>query len=136
MVDLFMYWLGWLVFVMLQAPNSVRSTSNGLTADFRGVGLWILLNSKNLLARAFLCLCLQVPIQLYVIGKIESPLLAAGLKATTWGLAGMAGLLSCTVIYQILGFFPAFRVELGQIIPPSPATTSATGDTPKAATGN
>jgi hypothetical protein len=106
------FWIGWLLFVLGQAQNSIRSTSNSLEG-WRGFLIWLRIQAVNLVTRAFFCVLLY-PV---LVGSMAGKLLSFGLALTFYGVAGFAGYGANAALYQFLGFFPYFRKEIPSLAP-------------------
>jgi hypothetical protein len=112
-----LYIIGWLLFVMGQAHNSVKSSSNGLMG-LAGFVVWLRLQAMNLVTRAFFS-AIFYP---WFIAQATNKLNVAGLHATAYSAAGIAGYTACAGLYQVFGLIPWLRVEVGEVIPPEVAT--------------
>jgi hypothetical protein len=119
MLDILMYWIGWLLFVLGQAQNSVSSSSNNLS----GIQGWLRLHWYTLLLRAFFSVIGEVGIQHFVLTKIGPLLAAQGLTIAAWGIAGVSGFAANTLLYQAFGLLgnkiPWLRVEVPALAPPT-----------------
>lgn len=111
--------LGWILFVLAQAQNSVHSTANGLTG-WSGFRRWLELQALNLATRAFFSALFYGFIVNSVTGKIQG----AGLSLTSTTIAGVAGYAANALLYQIFGLVPWLRVEIPDLEPPAPAPAS------------
>ncbi len=113
--------LGWVLFVLAQAQNSVQSTTNGL-AGWAGFWQWLKFQAVNLATRAFFSGIFYTYLVQFVAAKIQ----AAGLAVTSASIAGVAGYAANAMLYQIFGLLPWLRVEIGDLAPPAtPAATPA-----------
>jgi hypothetical protein len=105
--------LGWVLFVLAQAQNSVQSTSNGLSG-WAGLSRWLKLQAVNLATRAFFSGIFYGYLVQFVASKIQ----AAGLGITAFTIAGVAGYSANALLYQVFGLLPWLRVEIGTLAPP------------------
>jgi hypothetical protein len=112
------YALGWLLFVLAQAQNSLRSTANGLSG-WAGFKEWIRMQGVNLTTRAFFSALFYGFIVQFVTQKIQ----AAGLAITGTSITGVAGYSANALLYQAFGFLPWLRVEVPDLAPPSQPNT-------------
>lgn len=112
--------LGWVLFVLAQAQNSVQSSTNGL-AGWPGFWHWLKLQAVNLATRAFFSGIFYGYLVQFVTAKIQ----AAGLAITGATIAGIAGYSANALLYQIFGLLPWLRVEVGALAPPSPTLPAA-----------
>ena len=106
------YSLGWLLFVVAQAQNSVRSTANSLSG-WPGVKQWLRLQAVNLLTRGFFSALFYGFVVQFVTSKIQ----AVGLNITSTSIAGLAGYSANALLYQVFGFMPWLRVEIHDLAP-------------------
>lgn len=109
-----LYIVGWLVFVIGQAHNSIQSNSNGLTGG-AGWKQWLKLQLTNLMTRAFFCAIFYG----YLVQTVSSKLQAVGLSLEASTVAGFAGYASNALLYQIFGLLPWLRVEVPDLAPPA-----------------
>jgi len=107
---------GWVLFVLAQAQNSVRSTANGLTG-WAGLLHWLKLQAVNLATRAFFSGLFYAWVMQLVTNKIK----AAGLTLTGTAIAGLAGYAANALLYQAFGLMPWLRVEVQDLAPPANA---------------
>jgi len=107
------YALGWFLFVLAQAQNSVRSATNGLSG-WPGILKWLKLQAVNLATRAFFSALFYG----YVVQFVTSKLQAAGLTLHSSAVAGVAGYAANALLYQIFGLLPWLRVEVSDLAPP------------------
>lgn len=142
-INIFMFVIGWLVFVYLQMENSLKSSSNGLTNDWKGMKLYLRSQSDSLVWRAFFSAIFYPALIQKAVNTIEPALAVAGLQIYAWGFSGLAGFGAYGFLYQITGLIGFLRgKEMHEVIPPSEDTphdqqtrtgsqagTSATPDT-------
>jgi hypothetical protein len=122
MLDILMYWVGWLLFVAGQAQNSINSPSNSLNG-FAGFKKWLGLHWYTLVLRGFFSAIGEGAIQHFVIAKVEPLLQPYGFSLAVWGMAGIAGFAANTLLYQTFGLLgnkvPWLRVEVPMLAPPT-----------------
>lgn len=118
MLNVAMFCVGWLLFLVGQMYNSVKSTSNGLNTGFQGMLHWLRLQAVNLATRIFFSAILYPAILKVALDKLNGPLQSAGLGIAAWGLAGLAGYMANTAMFQIFGLIPWLRVEIPDLAPP------------------
>lgn len=126
-LDVSVFILGWVLFVLAQAQNSVKSKTNGLTS----LKAWFSMHAVNLATRAFFSALAYGFIVHTVAQKIES----AGLSLTATSIAGIGGYSANALLYQFFGYLPWLRIEVADqappAIPPSQQTIAGTpGTTP------
>lgn len=109
-LDVSVFVLGWILFVLAQAQNSVKSNTNGLTT----VKSWFAMHAVNLATRAFFSALAYGFIVHTVATKIES----AGLQLTATSIAGIGGYSANALLYQFFGYLPWLRVEVADQAPP------------------
>ena len=118
-----MYWLGWLLFVIGQAQNSLLSPSNNLQG-WAGLKRWLQLHWYTLLLRAFFCFIAEAALSHWVFLKAQPLLVEHGLSVAAWGMDGISGFASNTLLYQVFGWLgqkiPWLRVDVPSIAPPTP----------------
>jgi hypothetical protein len=112
--NIVLYLMGWSLFVALQAQNSIRSKSNGLTDNFDGWRTWLRFHLLDLMLRGFVCGLIYRVAVYTTAAKLQ----ALGVQGmTTFTVAGMAGWTANGLVYQILGVL-GYRVEIGEKVPP------------------
>jgi hypothetical protein len=111
------YFIGWLVFLQLQMENSIKSTSNGLGSNWAGRAKWLKVQSSAIIARGFLCIVLYLPLVQLVTNRVGPVLERAGLSNYVWGYAGLAGFFASVLVYQVLGWVPNLRKEIPELAP-------------------
>ncbi len=123
-LQIVLFSLGWILFVLAQAQNSVRSTTNGL-AGWTGFTRWLQLQALNLSTRAFFSALFFG----FIVNSVTSKIQGAGLGLTSTTIAGVAGYAANALLYQIFGLVPWLRVEIPDLEPPSaaPATPAVKG---------
>src|SRR4051812_35985401 len=134
MLNVTMFVIGSLVFLYLQMANSLRSSSNGLTNDWKGVKLYLKSQASALVLRAFLsAVCYPALIQkgTDTIGPV---LKAAGWEIYAWGFSALAGFGASGMLYQVTGLIGFMRgKEMHEVSPPTEETNndqpSASGST-------
>lgn len=114
MLDLSVFWAGWILFVAAQAQNSVRSSANGLEG-FAGFKRWIKLQAINLLTRVFCSAIFYGTLITWVSQKLRS----VGFALEPAAISGLAGYSANAFLYQIFGLIPWLRVEIGDLAPPA-----------------
>jgi hypothetical protein len=120
-LDVSVFTLGWLLFVMAQAQNSVKSKTNGLTT----LADWFRMHAVNLATRAFFSALAYGFIVHTVAQKIES----VGLQLTATTIAGIGGYSANALLYQFFGYMPWLRVEVADLAPPGSTPNPQTGAT-------
>jgi hypothetical protein len=113
LLNLSCYLLGWLLFALLQAQNSVRSTANGLEG-WRGLNWWAKLQGVNLFIRAGAS-AVFYPV---AVQSMTAKVAAAGFALSAAGVCALAGFTSNGMLYQFFGFVPQLRVEVQDLAPP------------------
>src|ERR1700674_5602380 len=117
-VNILMFCVGWLVFLLGQMQNSVRSSSNGLAVGWSGMNKWLQFQYINIITRAFVTAVLYPALIQSALTKMNAPMQAAGFGVQAWGLAGLAGYSANTLLNQLAGLIPALRIEIPQLAPP------------------
>jgi hypothetical protein len=113
--------LGWVLFVLAQAQNSVKSKTNGLTS----LKAWFQMQAVNLATRAFFSAIAYG----FIVHTVSSKVAAVGFQLTATTIAGIGGYSANALLYQFFGVLPWLRVEVADLAPPAqPLTTS--GNTP------
>ncbi len=121
-----LYLFGWILFVLAQAQNSVRSTANGL-AGWKGFERWLQLQALNLATRAFFSALFFG----FIVNDVSTKIQAVGLPLTSTTIAGIAGYAANALLYQIFGLVPWLRVEIPDLEPPpAPAVSTSTSNKP------
>jgi|HubBroStandDraft_6_1064221.scaffolds.fasta_scaffold244617_2 hypothetical protein len=113
-LQIVLFSLGWILFVLAQAQNSVHSTTNGL-AGWKGFARWLQLQALNLVTRAFFSALFFG----FIVNSVTSKIQAVGLSVTSTTIAGVAGYAANALLYQIFGLVPWLRVEIPDLEPPS-----------------
>lgn len=113
-----MYMLGWLLYLSMQIQNSIRSNTNGLEFSMAGVRRWLSISAVPTAIRAFVVVIFCPALLNGPVAKLDATLAAAGFKVTSWGLAGLAGLGSEALLYQVWGLIPGLRKEVAAAAPP------------------
>ncbi len=113
-LNISVYVLGWLLFVLAQAQNSVKSKTNGLTT----VREWFRGHAVNLATRAFFSALGYGFIIHTVAGKVAD----VGLPVTSTAIAGIGGYSANALLYQFFGYLPWLRVEVADLAPPDKPT--------------
>lgn len=124
-LKLFLFWLGWLLFVLAQGQNSVRSTANGLSG-WAGFRYWLRLQAVNLATRAFFSGIFYG----FLVNWVTTKMVAAGLSIAGPSIAGVAGYAANAGLYQIFGMLPWLRVEVSDLVPPAQSATPKGNDKP------
>jgi hypothetical protein len=104
--------VGWLLFVLAQAQNSVKSKTNGL----QSLSAWLKLQAVNIATRAFFSAMAYG----FIINTIASKAQSLGFPLTATTIAGIGGYSANALLYQFFGLFPALRVEVAELAPPAP----------------
>ena len=117
--------LGWVLFVLAQAQNSVKSKTNGLSS----LKAWFQMHAVNLATRAFFSALGYGFIIHTVAGKVAD----VGLPITSTAIAGIGGYSANALLYQFFGYLPWLRVEVADLAPPAQPLTPS-GKTPDPAT--
>jgi hypothetical protein len=111
------YWIGWVIFVVAQAHNSILSNSNALQG-WPGFKRWLEIQWANLLVRAFFSAVFAG----YIIQQVAEKLQSAGLPMHALGMDALAGFAANALLYQALGMVPwltpILRAEVSQLAPP------------------
>lgn len=115
MLNIFVYAVGWILFVAGQAQNSVTSKSNGLPRGWAGIKLWLAMHAVNLCTRAFFCSLAYG----FFIHTVATRILSAGFPITATAIAGVTGWASNGLLYQFFGLFPFLRIEVSDFAPPA-----------------
>lgn len=116
--EIAVYALGWMLFVVAQAHNSVESSANGLHGSV-GYMKWLKYQAANIATRAFFSAIFFTQILQYITLKIHD----AGLPMEATAIAGTAGYAANALLYQFFGFrffglMPWLRVEVQELAPP------------------
>ena len=106
-----MFVLGWVLFVLAQAQNSVKSKTNGLSS----LKAWFQMHAVNLATRAFFSALGYGFIIHTVAGKVAD----VGLPITSTAIAGIGGYSANALLYQFFGYLPWLRVEVADLAPPA-----------------
>lgn len=127
-MNYFMYWIGWLLFVLGQAQNSLNSPSNGLEG-LAGLRRWFQLHWYTLLLRAFFSFIGEAALSHWVFAKVNPLMIEHGFSIAAWGMAGISGFFANTLLYQAFGIagqkIPWLRVDVPQLAPPAPDPPAA-----------
>jgi hypothetical protein len=123
-LDVSVFVLGWVLFVLAQAQNSVKSKTNGLST----VKDWFKMHAVNLATRAFFSALAYGFIVHTIASKIES----AGLQLTATSIAGIGGYSANALLYQFFGYLPWLRVEVADQAPPGPPQPASQTPSPPA----
>jgi len=110
--------LGWLIFVIGQAHNSVASTANTLKG-WPGYVTWLRAQFANLITRAFFSAIFGG----YIVQTVSAKLISAGLSLHAVAVAGLAGYAANALLYQLFGMVPWLRVEVSELAPPQNPTS-------------
>lgn len=113
-VNITLYLMGWVLFVAVQAQNSVQSKTNGLSSGIGGLQQWLAMHMVNLAQRAFFCGLFYG----FIVHTIGIKLQAAGFPITSYMTAGIGGWASNAMLYQIFGLIPGLRIEVAELAPP------------------
>lgn len=111
---LIMYLLGVIIQVLLEAQNSVKSSSNGLPPGLPGIVQYLELQGISLLARLFLSIVFFT----VILDMTQKAVGATFTSMPAWAMAGLAGYGSSAFLRQVSGLIPGLRVEVAQQAPP------------------
>lgn len=112
-----LYATGFVLYVLAQAQNSIRSSSNGLQSGWAGVKAYLKAQAVNLGTRAFFsALAFE-----FLVKSLDTKVQAAGYAISSHAIAGIAGYASNALLYQFIGLFPGLRVEIPEVSPPATA---------------
>lgn len=123
-LDVSVFALGWILFVLAQAQNSVKSKTNGLNT----LKSWFQLHAVNLATRAFFSGLAYG----FIVHTVSSKIASVGLQLTATSVAGIGGYSANALLYQFFGYLPWLRVEVADLAPPGPAQTPSPGTPPTA----
>jgi hypothetical protein len=115
MLNVLVFCLGWLIFVLSQAQNSIRSSTNGLQGK-AGWVQWLKLHAIDLIIRAFFSALGYG----FILNQVSQKLAAVGFSFTATTIAGLGGFGANALLYQLFGLVPWLRVEVGELAPPDP----------------
>ena len=121
MLNILVFVVGWILFVLAQAKNSVTSKSNSLQG-WPGLKIWLFAQAVNLATRAFFSALAYGFLVQTIAGKIDG----LGFHVTSTTIAGVAGYSANAMLYQFFGLFPFLRVEVPDLAPPAPSAPSST----------
>jgi hypothetical protein len=113
-----MYLLGWFLHQALLIQNSLKSNTNGLDHSVAGLKAWIAISWVQTLIRLLIVVCIG---QAAINGpgaKLNALLMNSGFELSRWGLAGLTGLSTDTLVYQVMGMIPGLRKEVAAVAPP------------------
>lgn len=122
MLNVVVFVVGWVLFVLAQAQNSIKSSTNGLQGT-AGWSRWFKIHAIDLAMRAFLSGLLYG----FILHTVADKISAVGFPLTSTSIAGFGGLAANALLYQFFGLVPALRVEVADLAPPS--TSSSDGKT-------
>lgn len=105
--------LGWVIFVLTQAQNSIRSSTNGLQGR-AGWQAWFSMHAIDLIVRAFFSALGYG----FILNTVSQKLSAVGFTFTATTIAGFGGFGANALLYQVVGLLPGLRVEVGELAPP------------------
>jgi hypothetical protein len=125
MLNISVFWLGWLLFVAAQCKNSLNSKTNSLTGS-AGVKAWLGSQSVNLLTRAFFSALGYG----FLVNSLAAKIDSVGFHFTSTTISGFAGYAANGMLYQLFGLLPWLRVEVAELAPP--AQNTALPKTPSA----
>ena len=111
-LNILVYTIGWLIFVLAQARNSVMSNTNGLDG-WAGFKQWFEVQWTNLLVRAFFSGVFAT----YIIQQVATKVQDAGLGLHALEIAALGGFAANALLYQILGW-TGLRAEVSKFVPP------------------
>lgn len=122
MIKILLFSLGWLLFVVAQGQNSVRSTANSLSG-WSGFFHWLRLQAVNLATRAFFSGLFYG----FIVNFVTSRIASAGLSITGSSIAGIAGYAANALLYQTFGLLPWLRVEVSDLAPAAAPAPGVSG---------
>jgi len=111
-LNIFVYTLGWILFVAAQAQNSIASKSNSLQGK-AGLNVWLSAQAVNLATRAFFSALAYG----FIIHNVASKISSVGFEISAVTIAGVAGYSANAMLYQFFGYFPFLRVEVPDLAP-------------------
>ena len=120
------YIVGWLLFVWLQAHNSVLSKTNSLEG-WAGYKLYLKTHAPDLAVRAFFSALGYG----FIVHSVATTVQAVGFTVTGTAIAGVGGFTANTACYQFMGIFPALRKEVADVAPPPTVSGVAQAALPK-----
>jgi len=117
MLNVTVYFIGWLLYVAAQAQNSVASKSNSLRPGWSGIHIWLGAHAVNLATRAFFSALAFG----FIVHDVATKVQGMGFSVTSTSIAGVAGYSANALLYQFFGLFPGLRVEMSDLAPPADA---------------
>ncbi len=112
-MNIAIFWAFWLLYVIAQAQNSIKSSSNGLNG-WAGFNAWLRAQAVNLTTRV----AFSAVFEGFIVNLATTKISATGLAITSHAVAGVAGYAANAFLYQIFGYLPWLRVEIGELAPP------------------
>jgi hypothetical protein len=113
-MQILLYIVGFLVFILGQLQNSLMSTANSLEG-WAGALRWLKMQIVNLVIRGFFAGMFYG----YIVHQVTAKLLAVNFALQTWAIAGVAGFAANALLWQIFGLIPWLRVEVPNLAPPA-----------------
>jgi hypothetical protein len=113
-INITVFAIGWILYVLAQAQNSVKSNTNGLTGKAGWIA-YLRANGTNLATRAFFSALAYGFIVDSITDKVKDVM---GSTITSTTIAGIGGYSANALLYQFFGLFPGLRVEVSQLSPP------------------
>lgn len=113
-LNVVLFALGWLLFMLAQAQNSVLSKSNGLPPGWPGIAQYLKVQAINLGIRALVSGAFY-PV---IVQNVTSKLTGAGFTLHSAGVAAVSGLAANAIVYQASGLLPWLRTEVSNAVPP------------------
>ena len=112
--NIVLFVMGWVLFVAIQAQNSIRSKSNGLASGFAGLKQWLDMHWLTLAYRAFFSGLFYG----LIVHTTTQKLQGLGFPVTSFMIAGIGGWSANGLLYQIFGLIPGLRIEVADLAPP------------------
>lgn len=112
-MNAFIFALGWLLYVLAQGQNSLKSNTNSLTG-WAGWKVWLSAQAVNLLTRAFFSALAYG----FILHTLTAKMQGLGFPMTSETIAGVGGYSANALLYQFIGLIPGLRVEVADLAPP------------------
>jgi hypothetical protein len=113
LLNVSVYLLGWALFVLNQANNSIRSSSNGLQGR-AGWAQWFGAHAIDLATRLFFSGIAYG----FILHTVTDKMQVLGFPLSAAAIAGIGGFGANTLLYQFFGYIPFLRVESSLVAPP------------------
>ena len=114
-MNIAIFWAFWLLYVIAQAQNSIKSSSNALSG-WPGFKAWLSAHAVNLTTR----LAFSAVFEGFIVNLATQKISGTGMAITSHAVAGCAGYAANAFLYQIFGYLPWLRVEISELSPPKP----------------